>query len=151
MASLRGDEAASDLRQVVLPGASKEAPIPEELSAAGDLMGLTSEERVSIEGLLSRQAGWLQGKGVTVEMIEARLAQLEEMVALRKAALARVATASAASKNVTMIQAMATDGGAMDAGDNLSEEANRLVGAVEQEAGGMHLRLAKTLGLKKRH
>jgi|MDTC01.2.fsa_nt_gb hypothetical protein len=148
MASLRGDEAASDLRQVVLPAAAKEVPQPEELSSVGELMGLGSSERVSIQGLLGRQAGWLQAKGVTVEMIEARMAQLEEMVAARKAALARVAASSGEHGNVTLVQAMAADGGAMEAGDNLADEATRLVRGVEQEAGGMHVRLAKTLGLK---
>ena len=149
MASLRGDEAASDLRQVVLPAALKEVPQPEELSAAGELMGLGSEHRVSIQDLLGRQAGWLQSKGVTVDMIEARMAQLEDMVAARKAALARVASGEQEHTNVTLVQAMAADGGAMDAGDDLATEATRLVRAVEQEAGGMHVRLAKTLGLKK--
>ena len=81
-------------------------------------------------------------------MIEARMAQLEEMVAARKAALARVAASSGEHGNVTLVQAMAADGGAMEAGDNLADEATRLVRGVEQEAGGMHVRLAKTLGLK---
>ena len=35
---------------------------PEELSSAGELMGLGLAERVSIQDLLGRQAGWLQGK-----------------------------------------------------------------------------------------
>ena len=104
---------------------------------------------MSIQDLLGRQAGWLQSKGVTVDMIEARMAQLEDMVAARKAALARVASGEQEHTNVTLVQAMAADGGAMDAGDDLATEATRLVRAVEQEAGGMHVRLAKTLGLKK--
>ena len=149
MASLRGDEAASDLRQVVLPASVKEAPQPEELSSAGALMGLGLAERVSIQDLLGRQAGWLQGKGVTVDMIEARMAQLEAMVAARKAALARVNSEGPQHTNVTLVQAIAADGGAMNAGDDLATEATRLVRGVEQEASGMHVRLAKTLGLKK--
>ena len=82
-------------------------------------------------------------------MIEARLAQLEAMVAARKAALARVNSESQQHTNVTLVQAIAADGGAMNAGDDLATEATRLVRGVEQEASGMHVRLAKTLGLKK--
>lgn len=150
MSALRGAEGASDLRQVVLPGASKETPSPDELRSSSELMGLDGELSTSLQGLLERQGSFAQGKGVTIEMLEARMRQLEEMVAARKAALARVLQAGqdVPTTSATLVQAASGAGSAEDV--DLAQEGNRLIQAVQQEANDMHDRLRRTLGLKKK-
>jgi hypothetical protein len=149
MSALRGAEGASDLRQVVLPGATKETPSPEELRSSSELMGLDGELSTSLQGLLQRQGSFAQGKGVTVEMLEARMRQLEEMVQARKAALARLLKGGkdVPASSSSLVQAASGAGSAEDI--DLAEEGNRLIQAVQQEAGDMHDRLRRTLGLKK--
>ncbi|MBT6431904.1 MAG: hypothetical protein HOK28_02360 [Deltaproteobacteria bacterium] len=149
MSALRGAEGASDLRQVVLPGATKETPSPEELRSSSELMGLDGELATDLQGLLQRQGSFAQGKGVTVEMLEARLAQLEEMVMARKAALGRVLQAGkdVPASSSSLVQAASGAGSAENI--DLAQEGNRLIQAVQQEAGDMHDRLRRTLGLKK--
>lgn len=150
MSALRGGEGAADLRQVVLPGAAKETPSPDELRSSSELMGLDGDLSTSLQGLLQRQGSFAQGKGVTVEMLEARLAQLEEMVLARKAALARVLQAGndVPASSSSLVQAASGAGSAENI--DLAQEGNRLIQAVQQEAGDMHDRLRRTLGLKKK-
>lgn len=150
MSALRGAEGASDLRQVVLPGASKAAPAPEELREVSELMGLDGELATDLQGLLQRQGSFAQGKGVTIEMLEARMRQLEEMVEARKAALARLVQNGndVPGASASLVQAASGLGSAEDV--DLAAEGNRLIQAVKQEAGDMHDRLRRTLGLKKK-
>jgi hypothetical protein len=104
----------------------------------------------SLQGLLQRQGSFAQGKGVTIEMLEARMRQLEEMVQARKAALARLLKGGSdvPAGSASLVQAASGAGSAEDV--DLAEEGNRLIQAVQQEAGDMHDRLRRTLGLKKK-
>ena len=115
-------------------------------------MGLDGSLDTSMQGLLQRHGGWLQGKGVTADMIKARLEQLEQMVADRVNALARMGKGRS-NKDVTrasLVQAMTSGGEGLQESTDLASEGSALVQSVEDEAEGMHQRLAKTLGLKRR-
>ncbi|MBI3179086.1 MAG: hypothetical protein HYZ27_05455 [Deltaproteobacteria bacterium] len=147
MQALRGSEGALDLKKVVLPPAmGGETPNPDQLRAAGDLMGLGQGLEASFAGLLGRQKGWLLGKGVTVEMIKARLAQLADMIEARRAALKRMLGRRSAS--ATLDQAESAGGAALDKVEDVAGEGSELVRKVSEEAQGMHRRLAKMLGIK---
>ncbi len=147
MRALRGSEGAVDLKKVVLPPAmGVETPNPNELRAAGELMGLGQNLEPSFADLLGRQKGWLTGRGVTVEMIKARLRQLAEMIEARRAALKRMLGRRAQS--VTVEQAVGADGAALTKSEDVAGEGSELVRRVSEEAAGMHHRLAKMLGIK---
>jgi hypothetical protein len=111
-------------------------------------MGLEGDLELNLESLLGRQGAWLKGKGVTAEMIEARLAQLEAMVAARKEALRRMAAARAGGQSVTIEQAVATDGNALEQTEDVVEAGRELVERTADQAAGMHYRIAKMLGIK---
>src|SRR5690606_29535963 len=92
-AALRGGEGASDLRKIVLPPSASgiTTPDPGQLRGATDLMGLDGSFELNLESMLGRQSAWTRGKGVTAEMIQARMQQLEQMILDRKRALQRLA------------------------------------------------------------
>jgi len=151
MQALRGSEGASDLRQIVLPPsvAGIETPDPMQLRGASDLMGLDGSIELTLEGFLGRQSAWTKGKGVTVEMLKARLAQLEEMVEARRRALARLfARKGNAAPSVTLEMAMVADGKALDHDEDIVAAGADLVQRTAGQAEGMHRRIAKTLGIK---
>lgn len=151
MQALRGSEGATDLRRVVLPASSQvESPNPAQLRDASKLMGLESEEELNLESLLGRLGGWLKDEGVTVEMIEARLSELEEMVAARKAALVRMAAAHTNGRPVTVEQAVIANGKALEATEDVVEAGRELVERTASQAAGMHARIAKMLGIEPR-
>jgi len=152
MAALRGSQGATDLRKVVLPPAiGVEHPEPEVLKGAGKLMGLDGGLDLSLEAFLGRQGEWARGKGVTVEMIEARQAMLELMVEARKAALMRMIDVQNRElpRSVTVEQAVSAHGEALDEADDLAAQGRELIGRVAEQAEGMHMRLAKMLGIKR--
>ncbi len=149
--SLRGSTDATDLRTIVLPPplGGIETPDPGVLSAASDLMGLEEVADHSLESLLTRQNAFAQGDGVTVEMLEFRMAQLEMMVEARRKALARVREAAPNSTaSVTLTRAMETDGQGLNESHDLAEEGTRLIQDASGQAAGLHRRLAKVLGIK---
>ncbi len=149
---LRGAVGATDLRKVVLPpGMGPETPEPAMLRGASDLMGLDGSFELSLASLLGRQGAWARGAGVTVEMLRARLAQLEAMVQARRQALLRMARgrATAASSSVTLEHAHASQGAALEGIDDVVEAGRSLVGRTASQAEGMHRRIAKALGIKR--
>jgi hypothetical protein len=152
MAALRGGQGATDLKKIVLPPAiGVDHPEPEVLRGAGDLIGLDGSLDLSLESFLGRQGQWVRQKGVTVEMLEARMAQLEEMVAARKAALLRMINAPSRElpSSVTVAQAVSAHGEALEESEDLAAEGRELIGRVAEQAEGMHRRLAKMLGIKR--
>lgn len=152
MAALRGSQGATDLKKIVLPPAvGVEHPEPEVLRGVGDLMGLDGSLDLSLESFLGRQGQWARQKGVTVEMLEARMAQLEDMVAARKAALLRMINVQQRDLpySVTVTQAVSAHGEALQQSEDLAAEGRALIGRVAEQAEGMHRRLAKMLGVKR--
>ena len=150
--ALRGADQAADLRLVGIPGPEgKESPDPAELREAGKRMGLEGEPDLSMGSLLGKHGEWAQGKGVTLEMLKERLAQLEEMVALRAAALGRVGQGRSELEisNVTILQAAIAQGEAMETSEDVAADGEALARTIADEAEGMHSRIRKTLGLKK--
>lgn len=151
MAALRGQQGAADLRKVVLPPAvGVEHPEPAVLRQASALMGLEGVQDLDLEGLLARQSEWAQGDGVTPELLQARLEQLEAMVEARKSALARMRGARWAERSVTVQRALEQDGRALDECDDVASEGAQIVQQTAQRAEGMHARIAKALGIKRR-
>ncbi|MBI5508137.1 MAG: hypothetical protein HY903_05235 [Deltaproteobacteria bacterium] len=152
LAALRGAEGASDLKKVVLPPAiGIETPDPAQIRQAGELMGLDGGLELNLQTFLGRQGAFAKAKGVTVEMIEERLRQLEAMVTARRAALARMLAgrAKARASSVTLEQADAAKGKALDETEDLAAAGGDLVRRTAAQAEGMHLRLAKALGIKR--
>lgn len=150
MQALRGSEGASDLKRVVLPpSGSVEVPNPDQIRAASELMGLSGHP-LDLGSLLSRQGNWAKQKGVTVEMIEARMAQLRSMVNDRVQALQRMGrlTSDRLARSVTLAQAATMGGQALDQVQDVASEGGELVRNTSEQAEGMHTRLAKVLGLK---
>jgi hypothetical protein len=150
MQALRGDDGATDLRRIVLPRSTTgiETPLPEDLQNAAALMKLEDFD-LNFENLLGRQGEWLQGEGVTPEMILARLKKFEEMVETRKIALARIKGLKNLEKvfSVTIGKAMASQSTPKDSPD-LAGEGTELIRDTADQADGMHRRMAKTLGIK---
>ena len=151
MKALRGAEGATDLKKITLPSPNgPETPEPAQLRAACELMGMGQGFEANIGTLLSRQGGWAQAKGVTVESLQARLELLEQMVRDRVAALARMTILSpgALAKSTTLAQAAAAQGNAMAHVQDLAAEAEGIIRGTTAQADGMHKRVAKALGIK---
>jgi len=145
--ALRGSESAVDLKKVVLPPPIGVAsPDPGQLRGATDLMGLDGTYELGLESLLGRQSAWARGKNATREALEARLAQLEQMVEDRRRALARMARTGG---SVTVEQAVSKHGRALEDGEDVVEAGRTLVQATAGQAEGMHARIAKMLGIKR--
>lgn len=151
MQALRGSEGASDLRKVVLPPGSKDVPDPGQLRGATDLMGLDGSFELNLESMIGRQSAWARGKGVTVEMIQERQRQLEQMIADRKKALARLKNGRAKKRqgSVTLEQAESGGGKALEQADDVVTAGGELVQKTHGQAEGMHKRIAKMLGIKR--
>jgi len=150
MQALRGDEGATDLRRIVLPPSVMgiENPSPDDLLSAAQLMKLEDFD-LSFENLLGRQGEWLQGEGITPEMIQARMEQLERMVEARKIALARIKESKNLEQvfSVTIGKAVASAANPKEPEDLVSE-GTELIRDTAGQADGMHRRVAKTLGIK---
>ncbi len=150
--ALRGNREAADLRKIVIPPAlgGIEHPDPGVLQGAMDLMGVADGFANDLAGLLSRQGAWAKGKGVTVEMIEERMRQLEVMVEARKAALGRMAEGKSDEPitSVTLLQAATAAGGAMEEIEDVASAGSELIQQTSEQALGMHARLAKLFGVK---
>lgn len=147
MQKLRGGNEASDLRKVVLPASCEvDHPEPAVLRGALDLMGGESGFNESLEGLLGRQGAWAQSEGMTVEKLEARMAELESMVEARRAALARMADGkrSVPLTSVTILRAAQENGDSED----LAGEGTSLIQETSGQAEGMHARLSRMFGVK---
>ena len=101
-----------------------------------ELMGLSGGFSETLEGLLNRQGAWAKGKGVTVEAIEARLAQLTAMIEARRAALARMKHGRAAkpAASVTIAQAGAAAQRGLDGVDDVRSAGTELVRATSAQA-----------------
>jgi len=149
--ALRGAQGASDLRKVVLPPAiGVDSPDPADLRGAGDLMGLDGSYELNLEAMIGRQGAWAKGQGVTVEMIKARMKLLTKMVEARKIALRRMlqGRAKKAAASVTLTQATTAGGKTLDQGQDIVEAGRTLVKKTAEQANAMHMRIAKTLGIK---
>lgn len=150
MQALRGAEGASDLRKVVLPPARGiETPDPAQIRAAGDLMGIDGSFLLDLPNLLQRQSTWARAPGVTLEMLQERLAYLAAMVEARKQALARMARYAKRTASVTLDHARDVDGRGLDQAKDLADEAGSLIQRTADQAEGMHRRIAKALGIKR--
>jgi hypothetical protein len=152
LAALRGAEGATDLKKVVLPPAiGVDTPDPAQIRQAGELMGLDGTVDLNLQTFLGRQSGWAHAKGVTVEMIAERLAQLQGMVEARKAALKRMlqGRAKARAQSVTLEQANDAQGEVLQQVDDVVTAGAELVQKTAAQAEGMHKRLAKMLGIKR--
>lgn len=150
MKALRGEKEATDLRQVVLPPSEEvNSPDADILRGASDLMGLDGSFTPDLPNLLSRQGAWAKQPGMTVEQLEARMRELEALVELRKAALARMVDTQSGGRHPTVVHAVRSAGAGMEAVDDLAQEATALIEATAAPAAGMHGRLAKMLGIKK--
>ena len=149
--ALRGAEGAVDLKKVVLPPpVGTDSPDPAQLRGATDLMGVDGSFELSLESLLGRQSAWAKGKGVTLEAIKARLAQLEQMVEDRKRALARLVKGvrQRPAMSVTLDRAVSGED-ALAAADDVVAAGRELVTNTAGQAEGMHLRIAKVLGIRR--
>ena len=151
--ALRGSEGATDLRKIVLPPAvGIDNPDPAQIATAGGLMGLDGSFDLSLETLIGRQGSWTRGKGVTPEMLEAAHGtSSRRMVEARKKALARLLQARTARSPArsTVERAVQHRRPRARAGRGSRERGARARDAhLPSEASGMHLRLAKMLGIK---
>ena len=153
MAALRGEEGATDLKKVVLPPLTGSAtPSPEMLGAALSAMGPAEVEGPNLLGLLERQSQWAQAKTTTAEVLAARMAQLEEMVAARQEALGRMAqlTPDHLGRSRTLTLGITADPERPIEAEGLEHDANRVIDETSAQAGGLHTRLMKVMGIKKR-
>lgn len=153
MAALRGEEGATDLKKVVLPPLTGSAtPSPEMLGAALSAMGPAEMEAPHLMGLLERQAQWAQAKTTTAEQLQARMAQLEDMVAARREALERMAglTPEHFGRSRTLTLGVTADPRVPVEPEGLENDANRLIDETAAQAGGLHTRLMKVMGIKRR-
>lgn len=151
-AALRGGEGASDLRKIVLPPAHGiDNPDPGVIRSAADLMALEPGSPVDLGSMLTRQGAMIRSPGVTVEMLEARLAQLIAMVESRKEALKRMRDGKSAERLVshTILLARAAGGKALEKAGDVAEDGSQIIDDVRGLAEGMHKRLAKMLGIKR--
>jgi hypothetical protein len=151
--AMRGGEGASDLKKIVLPPSNYgiDTPDPVQLRGATDLMGLDGSFELNLESMIGRQGAWAKGKGVTPEMIEARMKQLEQMILDRKRALARMKNGKGKKKatSVTVELADSAGGKAMEQVDDVVTAGKELIGRTVGQADGMHKRVAKALGIKR--
>lgn len=150
--AMRGAQGASDLRKVVLPPAMGiETPDPVQLRAAGDLMGLDGSFAIDLQNLLARQHALVRSPGVTVELVRQRIQMLEQLVAMRRAALQRMrqGRSSKRASSVTLEHAELTDGHALEGIEDIASYGAAFVQRTAAQAEGMHQRLAKMLGIKR--
>jgi hypothetical protein len=146
MRALRGASEATDLRKVVLPAPEQmRMPEADDLRGAAELMGAHRGFASTIEGLIGRLAAWLRSGGMTADRIRARQEQLAALMAQRRTAVGRMRRAAAgqAGRSPTLRRAFEdadADGAEADEGDALLE-------ATGRQAGGLHRRIAKMLGL----
>jgi hypothetical protein len=149
MQALRGAEGATDLRKITIPAAEMEVPNPELLRAAGGRMMLSGAP--DLQALLGQQGASTRAPGMTVERMQARMAQLQTMIAARVAALARMARlpGDRVQRSVTLNHALQSKGEAMQDSQDLTGEGNSLIRGAAGQAEGLHRRMAKTLGIKK--
>ncbi|MBN1962629.1 MAG: hypothetical protein JW841_16980 [Deltaproteobacteria bacterium] len=149
--ALRGAEGAMDLKKVVLPPPiGVESPDPKQLFCTSNLMGLDGNIDLCLESFLGRHSVWAKRKGITVEDIQARIAELERMVADRKIALERIYAQAAqkAAQSVTLSQA-ACSSDPLAEEEDIVETGREIVTRTAEQAEGMHQRIAKTLGIKR--
>ncbi len=148
--ALRGSKEATDLRQVSIPAdISIDVPNPSMMLGGLERMGLGSGFHEGLEDVLGRMGASCMAEGMTHEKLEARMAQLEAMVELRKTALARIREVRMEDKgrpSVTLEQAMLGDGMATE---DLTNSGTLLIGRTASQATNMHDRVAKALGIKK--
>lgn len=150
--ALRGSADASNLRDVILPMplSDRDSPDPLLLSSASDMLGLENLGELSLQSLLGRHHALMSSDGVTVEMIEARLQQLKQMVEIRKLALERMRSQTGPNQvqNPTLEHARESEGQGVERSFDVAEEGKLLVGRSVHQADGMHRRIAKALGLQ---
>lgn len=153
MRALRGDEGATDLKKVVLPPPYGEnIPNPEYLQTALELMNVDDLQHLDLGSLLGRQGAWSKAKGVTAEMIKQRLAQLQQMVDARLAALQRIQKLpkKLVAKSATLAQAITQDADTVTQTPDLEASGRELIASTVEQASGLHARLSKVLGVKKK-
>ncbi len=149
MSKLRGGKEATDLRKVVLPASGEvEQPEPGVLKGALDLMGGDSGFAETLEGLLGRQGAWAQSEGMTVDILKARMAELEFMVEARKAALARMGKGKSALAKTSVTILQAESASQNEPSEDLAGEGTALVRETAGQAEGMHARLSRMFGVK---
>ena len=152
MQALRGSEGAIDLRKVVLPQNNIDSPDPGQLRNVSLLMGLENSDMPKLSEMLARQGAWAQAEGMTPEKLMAFLDRMREMVAARRVALERFrGLASDRLSRAPLVQhATQVQGDALDNVEDLETEAGELTQQTSERAAGMHQRIAKTLGIKKK-
>lgn len=146
--ALRGSHGATDLRSVVLPEARLgiEYPDPAVLGAAAELMGLETLSQTCLENLVTRQSAFAHGPRVTRETLMGRMVELEALVEARRRALQRMGRAQTSRSAIGRAKGVVEKG--LDPDVDLAAEGASLIQGAQEEASGMHWRLAKVLGLK---
>ena len=114
------------------------------------MMGLEGTYELSLESMIGRQGAWAKGEGVTVEMLKERLKRLKEMIEARKVALQRMLKrrVQKLAGSVTLSQAQSSGGKALDQVDDVVTAGRALIQRTSAQANAMHMRIAKTLGIK---
>lgn len=151
MKALRGSEEATNLRKIVIPGPiGVDHPEPTVLQGALDLMGVGEGFNNDLSSLLGRQGAWAKSQNMTLEKLQERMAQLESMVELRKAALGRMAEGRSDKPvtNVTVLHAAQSAGAGLDNVDDVASAGTELIQQTAAQAHGLHARLAKMFGVK---
>ncbi len=148
--TMRGDPAILDLKKVTLtPPHGVSSPEPGIIGGAVGKMGLSVQMSTDMGSLLGGQANWASQKGMTVQKIKERMAELERQVELRKAALARMSKINpdGISRSPTLEQASwAVEEGLPDDYDPI-ESGTLLVETTKEQAERLHYHLAKMLGM----
>lgn len=150
--SLRGSNEATDLRKIVLPQsvAGVEHPEPTVLQGAMDLMGVGADFNTDLTSLIGRQGAWAKSKGMTPERLKERMAQLEEMIEARKAALGKMAEGKSQLPITSKTLLHAAKAGSEGLGEltDLASAGTELIQETASQADGLHARLAKMFGVK---
>lgn len=148
--TMRGDPAILDLKKVTLPSPQGvSSPEPGIIGGAVNKMGLSGQMATDMGSLLGGQASWASQKGMTVAKLKARMAELENQVALRKQALARMGQINpdGLSSSPTLEQASwAMEEGVPDDLDPI-ESGSLLIETTKDQAERLHYHLAKMLGM----
>lgn len=152
MQALRGAEGVTDLRRVVLPKSFLvDTPSPAHLHESLQSMGMGNGFEQGLEDLLGRLGQWAHHKDNTIEKIEERLAQLEEMVAIRIAALRRMQSGvnhEQLAGHATLRTAANSSGNNVEQATDLSGQGRELIRETAEHAKGMRKHIAKALGIK---
>ena len=147
MRALRGEESAMDLKQIVLPTPDG-LEETEGLAMVASKVVAACERDEGVRGALVAMAQWAQ-ENEGKESMNARWAQLEEMVEARKIALQRLKGVGVeqVAQHPTIAQLLAREN-ETDAPDDVMGGAQELSERTQSLAEGMLRRLKKARGEK---